>query len=374
MPDLLVYACEKILRPGPKTPIDNQIITYMKQNDNAHSSILSQIAAADLTALRSFLLSDPERPLIATGSGGSESVADFLSLLYGARGGVAVGVSPYTFNSYSDAALRTAKLLVISKGGHNKDALFAARRSLKVNPSGAAAIFFGDGDGNHAVKLFRKAKSDSGFVIPLHGCHDGFISSGSSLAYFSLMVRLFQPDVDLRKYYALPQNPFTLTRNDGAALTAEDLRGVHNVVILHGSWGRPVAKNLESKLVETGLGAACVCDYRNYCHGRFIFTSQHLDDSAMVMIVSPREKDLARRVRAFLPAATRLILIETAEDAPEATLDLLIRAAEFYRGLCHTHGVDPYASPANPGRIDKRIPIGIPFTAEMKRIGPLTID
>lgn len=134
-----------------------------------------------------------------------------------------------------------------------------------------------------------------------------------------------------------------------------------------------VANNLEGKLVECGLAQAGVYDYRNFCHGRFIFTSNHLEDSAIILFVSPREKDIVARIRAFLPAASKLVIIETEHDAPEASLDLLIRGTEFYHILCSATDVDP-ESPKNPGRIDKRKPIWVPFMAEMKRQGPLQID
>lgn len=334
--------------------------------------ILSQVSSADLGPVRDFLFRNPSEPLIATGSGGCDSVSDFLALLYGARGGAATGVTPYTFNSYSDAAIRTAKLLIFSKGGHNNDAVFSTRRCLEVNPGGTAGVFLSDGDRNNAVNLFRKAGSGNGFVIPVRGYHEGFVSSGTALSYFSILVRIFQPGVDLMKYATLPETPFTLTRNDGSTLTPEDLKDVRSYVFLHGSWGRPVAKNLEGKFVETGLAAACVCDYRNFCHGRFIFTSQHLEDSAIVLFISPMEKDIARRTREYLPASAKLIIIEAAEDAPEASLDMLIRAGEFYHSLCSVLGANP-TSPANPGKIDKRKPIWVPFMATLKDQGPLSL-
>lgn len=55
---------------------------------------MSQASEADVTPLRNFLFSNPEKPLVTTGSGGAESVADFAALLYGARGGVGTAVSP----------------------------------------------------------------------------------------------------------------------------------------------------------------------------------------------------------------------------------------------------------------------------------------
>ena len=334
--------------------------------------ILARAQAADLTAIRSFLTDNPSEPLVASGSGGSESAADFAALCYGARGGMSVAVSPYTFNSFSDDALKTGKILLVSKGGHNNDIVFATRRSLDANPDKTSALNFSSGERNEARKLFLKAGSDKCFCIPMPKFPEGFVSSGTSFSYYSILTRVFQPDVDLLKYQELPKKPYTLCLNDGTPLTPADFAGVNNYVLLHGSWGRPVARNLEGKMVETGLATACICDYRNYCHGRFIHTSNHLADSAVVLFVSPREKDIAARTRKYLPAETKLVLIETEHDTPEASLDLLIRATEYFHSICSVYGQDP-TSPKNPGRIDKRVPMWVPFMAEMKKNGPLSL-
>lgn len=57
---------------------------------------IDQTLAADLEPIRNFFFTRPSEPLIATGSGGAESSGDFAALLYGARGGVATCVTPYT--------------------------------------------------------------------------------------------------------------------------------------------------------------------------------------------------------------------------------------------------------------------------------------
>ena len=348
------------------------VYVYMNDNKNYDGGIFDQVGAADLSTLRHFLLSDHRRPLVATGSGGSESAARLAALLYGARGGVATAVSPYSLNSFSDEALASAKILLISKGGHNNDIVFATRRALHVNPEGAAAVNLSDGERNKVRGLFRKAGSDQAFLIPVHGIREGFVSAGSSVAWFSILTRVFQPDVDLGKYKAVPEAPYSILRNDGTPLDAADLKAVHNYVVLHGGWGMPVAYNMEGKLVETGLAGATVCDYRNYCHGRFIYTSNHLDDSAVILLVSPREQDIVRRTRAFLPASAKLVVMETGYDAPEASLDLLMRMKVFFDDVCSATGADP-VRPANPGHIDKRVPIWTPFMEELKRNGPLTV-
>ncbi len=335
-------------------------------------ALLKQAMEADVAALRQFLTTNPGQPLVATGSGGAESVADFAALLYGANGGLATAVSPYTLNAYSDEALKTAKLLLVSKGGHNNDIVFAAKRGLAVNPDGTASFTLYTGDRNEVRKLFVKTGSAQSFDIPGLSVHDAFISTQTPVMYFALLCRAFDPGVDLSKYRTAPKVPYRLERNDGTALSPADFKEVRTLVVLHGSWSRPVAANLEGKLFESGLCPSCVVDFRNYCHGRFIFTSAHLEDSAVVMFVSPREKDIAARTRKFLPASTKLVLIETEADAPEASLDLLIRSSAFFFDLCGVTGTN-WVSPKNPGKIDKRQPMWVPFMAELKRNGPLRL-
>ena len=343
----------------------------MEDNLNLEA-LLTQAMEADVDGLRQFLTRNPGQPMLATGSGGAESVADFAALLYGARGGVATAVSPYTLNAYSDAALRTAKLLLVSKGGHNKDIVFAAKRGLAVNPDGTASFTLSTGDRNEVRKAFAKAGSAQSFDIPELKAHDGFVSTQTPVTYFALLCRVFDAGVDLSKYKRVPEKPYRLERNDGTALAPTDFKEVKSFVLLHGSWGRPVAANLEGKLVESGLCTACVADFRNYTHGRFILTSNHLEDSAIVMLVSPRERDIAARTRKFLPASTKLVIVETEADAPEAALDLLIRSSAFFFDLCEATGTN-WDTPANPGRIDKRQPMWVPFIAELKRDGPLSL-
>jgi hypothetical protein len=334
--------------------------------------IMTQAAAADVAPLRRFFFSNPEKPLMATGSGGAETVADFVTLLYGARGGVGTSVSPYTMNSISDEALKTSKLLLVSAGGHNNDIVFTAKRGLAVNRPDTASFTLSKSDRNEVRKLFLKAGSNLSFDIPIHSTPDGFVSTTTPIKYFALIARTFDPGCDLMKYVEVPHTTFRVEHNDGSNLPVEDLRDVGSFVILHGSWGRPVAANLEGKLVESGLASASVYDYRNYCHGRFIYTSNHLKDSAVIMFITPREHDIARRIRSFLPARTRLVIIETSENSPEASLDLLIKSTWFFFNLCEATGTN-YDVPSNPGRIDKRVPMWIPFMSEMKKEGPLTI-
>ena len=110
----------------------------MKNSDI--KTILDKASEFNLDGLRQFLTSDSERPLIAVGSGGMRGVADYAALLYGARNGLARAMTPLDMNSLSDETLSRVKILLLSKGGHNNDIEFAARRCLSVNPEQTACM------------------------------------------------------------------------------------------------------------------------------------------------------------------------------------------------------------------------------------------
>lgn len=330
--------------------------------------ILSQVSDHNTDSLRHFLLNNPTKPLVAVGSGGMFGVGEALALLYSAGSGLGRAITPLEMNSLSDDTLSRVKVVLLSAGGHNNDIEFAARRALDVNPSDTACICRHGDDRNKLQPLFQKARASERCFVFETEAHDGFVSCGTPLVYLALLAKAFgkldaiNPD----------SRDISLVTNGGSPLAPKDFSGVSHFTILSASWGTPVSEALEGKFVESGWATANVCDYRNYCHGRFIFTSNHLEDSAVVMIVSPREEALCNRIRTFLPADTKLIVIRTGLDSEAAPLDLLISATEVFHTLSGAAGINP-DSPKNPGKIDKRRPMWIPFTADLKKIGPLDL-
>lgn len=254
--------------------------------------------------------------------------------------------------------------------GHNNDIAFAARRALSVNPEDSACLCLHGGERNKLKPLFAKAgASQRDFCFDSH-VHDGFVSCETPLMYSAILTRVFGPASDIDTIAESQDSGFRVESASGGALGLDSLAGVDHFTILNAGWGTPVAELLEGKLVESGWASGQVADYRNYCHGRFIFTSNHLGDSAVVMLVSPREKALSARIRSFLPKDTKVVVIETGLEGPAAGLDLAVRMTGFFEAAARRAGVNP-GSPKNPGRMDKRVPMWIPFVADLKKAGPL---
>ena len=95
---------------------------------------IEQAEQADVASLRQFLFNEPNRPLIAMGHGGSHSSAAYAAILYGTNCGLGRAMTPYQANSLSDATLKSAKQLLVSKSLKNQDAVYIAKRMNTVNP------------------------------------------------------------------------------------------------------------------------------------------------------------------------------------------------------------------------------------------------
>ena len=265
---------------------------------------------ADVEPLRQFLFNGPERPLIAMGHGGSHSSAAYAALLYGTNCGLGRAITPYQANFLSDATLKSAKMLLVSKSVKNQDAVYIAKRMKTVNP-----------DHSYIFKL--------PFDVP-----DGFISIGGTFVYISLLYKAFTGDVDFSHRLALSSEStdnFTYRCVDGVT-TPPDLSTISQFTVLFGSYGEPVAHKMESNMTEAGLASCVISDYRDECHGRFLSLSNFIQsehrlqsDCALVLLVTPREEDVCRNFLKCLPSHQPIVLIRTDIDTPLGFIDLLYK-------------------------------------------------
>ena len=295
---------------------------------------------ADVASLRQFLFDDPERPLIAMGHGGSHSSAAYAVLLYGTNCGLGRAMTPYQANSLSDATLKNAKQLLVSKSLKNQDAVYIAKRMNTVNP-----------DHSYIFKL--------PFDVP-----DGFISIGGTFAYFSLLYKAFTGDADFSRKLTLSSEPadnYTYRCVDGVT-TPPDLSTITQFTVLYGSYGEPVAHKMESNMTEAGLASCVISDYRDECHGRFLSLSNFIcsptrpwTDCVLVLLVTPREEDVCRNFLSNLPGHLPIVLVRTDIASPLGSIDLLYKMSTFTSDFGEKYRHSNPNDPNNLGGFDKRL-------------------
>lgn len=342
---------------------------------------IEQAEHADIESLRRFLLTNPERPLIAMGHGGAHSSASYAALLYGTNCSLGRVVTPYQANSFSDETLLNSKLLLVSTSLKNQDAVYIADRMIRVNPQYSCAITMSH-DENAVMKRMQKSNPNS--VI----CHtfdraNGFISVNGTFAYFSLLYKAFTGDADFSHKLALSSESadnYTYRCVDGIT-TPPDLSSISQFTVLYGSYGEPVAHKMESNMTEAGLASCVISDFRDECHGRFLALSNFISspkhpqtDCALVLLVTPREEAVCRNLLDRLPGHLPAIIIRTDIDSPLGSIDLLYKMSMFTSDFGEKYRHSNPNDPNNLSGIDKRLfRDHVSFREDFSRFGPLKL-
>lgn len=286
----------------------------------------------DVTRLAKFLFADDKRvPLVCIGSGGSLSACHFAAQLSQQRNGVlAEAMTPLQLMYAGKDIIRDSKLLFLSASGKNKDILNAIKYGVKYNETGMMSLTLRKN--NPTEELLQQYPKVQRWSEDIPTEKDGFLATNSLVATFTLLSRSYDP-VPVSK--GISQNG-TYSKN-----YEFDLFAIQNFLVLYGAAGEPVAWDIESKLTEAALGSALLSDYRNFGHGRHHWFAKRKENSCIIALISPIEKELAYKTIKSLPADVPVIYIETDLESPQASIDMLLKAFSFVRDLGVARGIDP---------------------------------
>ena len=304
--------------------------TLMSKRLATLPSLFQDADSQDIRGLHDFLFKDPGKPLLVIGNGGM--LDHFAGLLYEINKGVARCITPMELASMSDETIKGCKCLLLSASGGNMDIKYAAKRLLKINPENTACLTFSLGE------AFKKFDPSRVFLFNMPHFEKNFISVEDKFYRDALVYRAFTgnraSDIEISTA------PYQYRLNNSAA-TLTPLRKIQHFVVLFSDYGEPAAHDFESVLVETGVASAQVSDYRNYCHGRFIFVSNHTrhtgkkhtqteSNVAVVLFITRRNKGLVNGIREkALAKETPVVIIESPYNDARAALDLLVKANHF---------------------------------------------
>ena len=340
----------------------------------------------DVSAFHDFLFEKPEMPMFFVGNGGMNNY--FPALLYGLNKSVGLCCTPYMLASMSDETIRNSRFLIMSAGGRRSDSQYAAQKLLKLNPENTALFTYTTNADNKVYPMFEDKSKVFVFSHP-DIYRGGFISTHSKIFAYSLLYKAytgkslkdFHVDLTSEKCYRYQLN------NSTDKITPPNK--INHFLLLYGSWSEPVARDFESVLAETGVASAQLTDYRNFCHGRFMFASNHtrhdkknehrLDesDAAMVLLITPRERQIVEDIREnAIPSNIPILIIETDFDSPLATIDLLIKSNVFLSDLGEKgYGINLNDPPTYSKSIDKSKPVNnVKFRSEFKKFGEMRLD
>lgn len=285
----------------------------------------------DVSRLTDFLFQqNTQVPLICIGSGGSLSACSYAALLNKIRNGVlATEMTPLELMYSGREIIRGNKLLYLSASGKNKDIQTAIKYGIRYNETGMMCLSLHKNNPTEQIlELYPKVMS---WCEEIPCGKDGFLATNSLLTTFILLSRSYNGEAVSKD---LSFKGYTTNRNI-------NLASIQNFIILYGAAGEPVAKDIESKLSEAALGTASLSDYRNFGHGRHHWFAKRKDDSCIIALVTPMEKELATITIKNLPSDVPIIYIDTELTFPKASIDLLINSFRFIQDLGKARGIDP---------------------------------
>lgn len=286
----------------------------------------------DVTGLAKFLFAEDKHvPLVCIGSGGSLSACHYAAMLYKQCNGVlAEAMTPLQLMYAGRDIIRDSKLLFLSASGKNKDILNAIKYGVKYNEAGMMSLTLRKN--NPTEELLEKYPKVQRWCEDIPSEKDGFLATNSLVATFTLLCRSFNQ--------APVSNGISQERTYSTNYEF-DLSAIQNFLVLYGAAGEPVAWDIESKLTEAALGSALLSDYRNFGHGRHHWFSKKGDNSCIIALITPVERELAYKTIGCLPKDVPVIFIETELETPAASIDMLLKAFRFVNDLGEARGIDP---------------------------------
>lgn len=294
----------------------------------------------DVTRLAQFLFAENKQiPLVCIGSGGSLSACHYAVQLYQQRNGVlAQAMTPLQLMYAGYNIIRSSKLLFLSASGKNKDILSAIKYGVKYNETGMMSLTLRKN--NPTEELLEQYPKVQRWCENIPSEKDGFLATNSLLATFTLLCKAACASKYQDSRFKLNDlQPETFNLN---------LSVIQNFIVMYGATGEPVAWDIESKLTEAALGSTLLSDYRNFGHGRHHWFDKRGENSCIIALVTPVERELAYKTIGCLPKSVPVIYIETELDGPQASIDMLLKAFRFVNDLGEARGIDP-GKPGVPG-------------------------
>ena len=294
----------------------------------------------DVTRLAQFLFAENKQiPLVCIGSGGSLSACHYAVQLYQHRNGVlAQAMTPLQLMYAGYNIIRSSKLLFLSASGKNKDILSAIKYGVKYNETGMMSLTLRKN--NPTEELLEQYPKVQRWCENIPTEKDGFLATNSLLAKFTLLCKAAcASKYQVSRFKLNDLQPETFNLN---------LSVIQNFIVMYGATGEPVAWDIESKLTEAALGSALLSDYRNFGHGRHHWFDKRGENSCIIALVTPVERELAYKTIGCLPKSVPVIYIETELDGPQASIDMLLKAFRFVNDLGEARGIDP-GKPGVPG-------------------------
>jgi hydroxymethylpyrimidine pyrophosphatase-like HAD family hydrolase len=311
---------------------------YIKDLDSLLSTA-RWAESVDVSALSTAIGRKSSFPLLAIGSGGSQSVACFAAMVH----------RHYTHK----AAEETTPLLSIKAGvtgravqiftasGANPDVLGCFSQMVVEEPEEVTVLSSASSSPLSDRAAMFSFTEYFGFDGPFEG--EGFVATNSILAQVILLKRSYEqafgnPSVSV---VGSLENPVTESWLLHLEASLKEIGSKQHLVVLFNELGKPAAIDFESKFSEVGLASVQLADFRNFAHGRHNWIDKHLLDTLVVSIEVGSESVLASRTLRLLPPVMPTLRVSVAEEGHVGSVIAMFAVMRLTGIFGSLRGLDP---------------------------------
>lgn len=298
----------------------------------------------DVSDLARFLKTVSEKPLVAIGSGGSYTAAEYLATIHESKtGNVSDARTPLKFLTSqfnSDICL-----VLISASGRNKDIIRSLSRARSMDIDNILVVT------NNADSSLANEARELGrslvFDIDLSVRKDGYLATNTLVGTLLAIQRGYseafglgsENSVSLEEYVH-PGKTNEEYLNELQA-RSEKLHNCRTLLILSGGWSEVGAVDIESRMAESGTKDTQLTDIRNFAHGRHQWIVQHTDDTGIISFIDPEISPIASKTLKRVPNNIPTVDLSTQHRGPEAGIAQVVNSLYFLYLLRSSKEMDP---------------------------------
>jgi fructoselysine-6-P-deglycase FrlB-like protein len=316
---------------------------YAEETSRLHETYAWALGAP-LDALSVAVRDASTYPLIAIGSGGSYTSAQFAAAVHRQyTSGAASAMTPLEAVS-TPQTLRDSAVMLLTAGGKNPDVIGAYRRLIGREPRRLLILCATTGSPLAGIARENPHVDFIDFQTP--SGKDGFLATNSLIATTVLLLRAYAhaTSAEHRLPPSLDELVGELSRSPQGARpihVARSFWGRQSIIVLHGPATHAAAVDMESKFSEAALGAVQLADFRNFAHGRHHWLAKRGDESSVVALVTEEDRELADSLLVLLPKRVPRLEIHVPGQGVHACLAALVRVQTLAGQAGEVQGIDP---------------------------------
>ena len=298
----------------------------------------------ELGPLKDGIAASCESSLIATGSGGSYTVASLLCGLHEAyTGRVSRSSTPLELVCNPTLAA-SSPLFLISAEGKNPDIVEALCRA-RLNSARAIHVLTNRGE-SPLVERARKL-TEIGMHVYEMTVKDGYLGTNSLLMNAVLLARAYHELDSTHEQLPSSLDDFHLRQMSISAWCtsakefAEQASRRSTLIVVFSPLLRAVAIDLESKLSEAALLNCQLTDIRSFAHGRHLWLADRASDCSILALVDPSLERLWNYMQCLFPSEIPVQSMEFKGAGPSDLLAGLVAQMHLVLSIAKSQGKDP---------------------------------